>query len=224
MLGRTDVGPSFGSCVEASARLRSDSVMRLLRRPIDRLRGVTDPAQLVRMGMQLGDGAFIAHSVYIDRGHPWLISIGDDSVIAQRVMIFTHDAAMTLQIGYAMIASVSIGARVYVGAGAIILPGTNVGDDCVIGAGAVVKGTFPPRSVITGSPARVVSDVDSLAKTHLAGVEVGPCWPAEGWNSYSGITPERRRTQQEALAGGVRGYMAERAEKKAVRRASNPSA
>jgi maltose O-acetyltransferase len=175
-----------------------------------RLRGVNDPLRLVRAGLQLGKGVFLADGVFIDSGHPWLISIGDDSVIAPRVMIFTHDAAMRIQTGYTMIAPVSIGTRVYVGAGAIILPDTMVGDDCVIGAGAVVKGTFPPRSVIAGSPARVVDDVDSLAGRHLAAVNDGPCWPVIGWNSYTGISQERRQAQREALGIGVRGYMVAR--------------
>jgi len=184
------------------------AVRRFLRRPILRLRGVDDPARLVRLGMKRGRGVFISDSAYIDSGHPWLLSIGEDSVIAQRVMIFTHDAAMRIHTGYTMVAHVSIGARVYVGAGAIILPGTTIGDECVVGAGAVVKGTFAPRSVITGNPARVVADVGSLAERHLAAVETSPCWPAYGWNSYTGISRERRRIQQEALEGGARGYIA----------------
>lgn len=193
-----------------SRRLFVASTRRRLRRPIQRLRGATDPARLVRSGLQLGKGVFLADSVYIDAGHPWLISIGHDSVIAPGVMIFTHDAAMRIQTGYTMIAPVSIGARVYVGAGAIILPDTTVGEDCVIGAGAVVKGTFPPRSVIAGSPARVIEDVDDLAERHLAAVNDGPCWPVIGWNSYTGITPERQQVQRDLLRAGGRGYMVAR--------------
>lgn len=186
------------------------SVRRWVRRPLLRLRGVMHPARLVRLGLRLGNAVFIADTVYIDAGHPWLITIGDDSVIAQRAMIFTHDAAMRIQTGYTLIAPVSIGARVYVGAGAIILPDTTVGEDCVIGAGAVVKGAFPPRSVIVGNPARVVDDVGSLAERHRAAADSAPHWPAYGWNSYSGISRKNRLLQQEALAGGGRGYMGAR--------------
>jgi maltose O-acetyltransferase len=192
----------------------------MVRRPIRRLRGVQDAARLVRAGLKLGNNVFIADSVYIDTGHPWLITIGDDSVIAPRAMIFSHDAAMRIQTGYAMIAPVSIGARVYVGAGAIILPDTTVGEDCVIGAGAVVKGTFPPRSVIAGSPARVIDDVDSMAERHLAAIQASPSWPAEGWNNYSGITRDRQLVQQEALRRGARGYLAARVVKKHARNGS----
>jgi len=51
---------------------------------------------------------------------------------------------------------VLIGDDVFVGMHALILKGTELGDGCVVGAGAVVAGKFPPRSVIVGNPARVV--------------------------------------------------------------------
>ncbi|PSU68069.1 lipopolysaccharide biosynthesis protein [Photobacterium phosphoreum] len=44
----------------------------------------------------------------------------------------------------------------FIGYGAVILPGTKIGNNCVIGANAVVKGTFPDNSVIAGVPAKVI--------------------------------------------------------------------
>lgn len=55
--------------------------------------------------------------------------------------------------------SVTIGSNVFIGTGAIILKGTTIGDHSVVGAGAVVKGVFPARSVIAGNPARVIGSV-----------------------------------------------------------------
>lgn len=49
---------------------------------------------------------------------------------------------------------------VFIGTQAIILKGTHLGAGCVVGAGAVVSGTFPPRSVIVGSPAVVVKQLE----------------------------------------------------------------
>jgi acetyltransferase-like isoleucine patch superfamily enzyme len=51
---------------------------------------------------------------------------------------------------------IHIGNDVFVGMHVLILKGTELGDGCVVGAGAVVAGKFPPRSVIVGNPARVV--------------------------------------------------------------------
>lgn len=51
---------------------------------------------------------------------------------------------------------VVIGDDVWIGMGAIILPGTQLGAGCVVSAGAVVSGIFPPHTVLAGNPARAV--------------------------------------------------------------------
>ncbi|GAA6006282.1 hypothetical protein JCM10207_000588 [Rhodosporidiobolus poonsookiae] len=56
---------------------------------------------------------------------------------------------------------VVFGSDIWVGGGAVILPGTVIGNGCTIAAGAVVKGTFPPNSVIGGVPARVLKTLDA---------------------------------------------------------------
>jgi len=49
------------------------------------------------------------------------------------------------------------GARV--GGGAVLCPGIEVGEEAVVGAGAVVVTDVPPRVVVVGNPARVLRDV-----------------------------------------------------------------
>ncbi|MER6576245.1 acyltransferase [Nonomuraea sp. NPDC001023] len=51
---------------------------------------------------------------------------------------------------------VSIGAGSWLGTGAIILPGTVLGRQCVVAGGAVVRGEFPDHSVVAGVPAKRV--------------------------------------------------------------------
>lgn len=52
-------------------------------------------------------------------------------------------------------AAINIGSRVWIGAGAIILPGVTIGDDSVVAAGAVVKNSFESGVLIAGVPAVV---------------------------------------------------------------------
>jgi serine O-acetyltransferase len=81
------------------------------------------------------------------------VTIGDDCRIFHHVTIA----------GESVIGAeyrVRIGDRVTIGVNAVILPRSNssltIGDDAIIGAGAVVIGDVPPRAIVAGVPARIV--------------------------------------------------------------------
>jgi carbonic anhydrase/acetyltransferase-like protein (isoleucine patch superfamily) len=63
----------------------------------------------------------------------------------------------------------TIGDRVLVGMGAIVLNRAVIGDDCLIGAGALVTEgkVFPPGSLIVGSPAKAVRELDDATRAGL---------------------------------------------------------
>ena len=183
-------------------------VERLQRRALRRLRGELDVDRLVAQGLQIGRGTFVARDAYLDPGHPWLITIGEDSGLSPRTIVMVHDASMKRHTDHTLIARVVIGDRVFVGAGAIILPGTRIGDDSVVAAGAVVRGDIPPWSMVMGNPGKVVSDVQSIAAWHRAAAAQGHVWPHEGWTIGRGITDARKKAQREALADGMPGYLA----------------
>lgn len=65
----------------------------------------------------------------------------------------------------------TIGNRVYVAPNAIIIGKVRVGDDVVVGAGAVVVRSVPDRAVVVGNPARVVSLKGSFDFVHYDGME-----------------------------------------------------
>lgn len=56
---------------------------------------------------------------------------------------------------------VKIGAYVWVGSRAVILPGAQLGDGCIVQAGAVVAGSFPPNAIVGGNPATVIGHRDA---------------------------------------------------------------
>lgn len=111
--------------------------------------------------LQIGDDFFIGTHCYIN-GCAGL-TIGDRVTIAHGVMIFTDSGPNTspwLQKHYPITADpISIGSDVWIGAGAMILPGVTIGDKCVIGAGSVVREDVAGGTVVAGNPARAIKDL-----------------------------------------------------------------
>jgi acetyltransferase-like isoleucine patch superfamily enzyme len=85
------------------------------------------------------------------------VVIGDDCLIGHNVVIATlnHDLAPSRRADMHP-APVVIGRNVWIGSNATILPGVTIGDDAVVAAAAVVTKDVPEKSVVVGSPARVV--------------------------------------------------------------------
>lgn len=89
------------------------------------------------------------------------IEIGDDVTIAPNVYITDHnhayaDVDQPIGTQYPTHDPVRIGSGTWIAAGATVLPGTSIGRNVVVGAGAVVRGTVEDHSVVAGNPARVV--------------------------------------------------------------------
>jgi len=57
---------------------------------------------------------------------------------------------------------IEIGNDVFIGARAVILKGSKIGDGSVIGAGSVVTSSIPPNSIFAGNPARLVGSIENL--------------------------------------------------------------
>ena len=109
----------------------------------------------------LGDRVHIGAHCYIWAGPgKGRIVMGDDCLLGPNVMMtaanyrFRDGHPVTEQ---AMTeADIILGRDVWLATSVVVLPGTRLGDGCVVGAGAVVRGEFPPMSIIAGNPGKIV--------------------------------------------------------------------
>lgn len=92
------------------------------------------------------------------------IEIGDYSFVAHDVVIADSFAAIPpdqreAHTGSRRGPTISIAENCWIGARAVILGGARLGENSVVGAGAVVNFEVPPNSIVAGNPARVVGKV-----------------------------------------------------------------
>jgi maltose O-acetyltransferase len=166
-----------------------------------RLRGYASPAWLVRHGLRLGRDVYLG-AVHFDYGFLGLISIGDEAVLTDGVRIVAHDASIKHWMGYSRVGRVDIGRRVYVGVGAILLPGVRIGDDAIVGAGSVVTRDVPPRTVVAGNPADAIATLEEFIARQRGRLEGRPRYPREGFVGPEAVPAENIERMRRELADG----------------------
>lgn len=90
------------------------------------------------------------------------VEIGDDVYIGSDVKFYTtiHPIDPEERATHkATVRPIRIGAKVWIGGGAVILPGVEIGEGTTIGAGSVVTRSIPPRCVAVGNPCRVTREL-----------------------------------------------------------------
>ena len=127
------------------------------------------------IGSKVGKNTFLARTIKYD--FPWRLSIGNKSVISANVYLdcrggsisigdcsdisidckiftLTHDIhSSSLEIKGS---DVTIGERVWICTGAVLLPGSSISDGCVVGANSVFSGASDPNSLYLGIMAKHV--------------------------------------------------------------------
>lgn len=136
-----DLSPSTKLTIEADGKMR-------LERAIHTRRNVVIAA-MNGGNITIGEKCFFNNGCMIvskDR-----ITIGERTSFGPNVVVYDHDHS-TNRLEEAddcyKTSPVEIGKRVWIGANTVILRGTRIGDNCVIGAGSVIKGVYEPNTIV----------------------------------------------------------------------------
>jgi acetyltransferase-like isoleucine patch superfamily enzyme len=142
--------------------------------------------------VRIGNDCLLQDGIYMRAGTEGRITIGDRAALNSFCRLFGH-GTITIgedtQIGPCSLVTttehnyhddlaahfkpVVIGKGVWIGANVTVLPGVEIGDFAVIGAGSVVMKNIPPRCVALGFPARVVKRLDGSSDlVHREKIEV----------------------------------------------------
>lgn len=103
-------------------------------------------------GMNIDKSARISYGAKLDKTNPQGVYIGEESYIASGAIVFTHDFSRGIH------KDTFIGKRCFIGANAIIMCGVTIGDEVVVGSGAVVTKDVPSNCIVAGNPAKIIKE------------------------------------------------------------------
>ena len=154
--------------------------MSFINAVIERLCYRIDPVAYSRKrGAKIGEQCEL-RGRYPFGSEPYLVSIGNHVRINSGVEFVTHDGSTWVLRGLAgtsttfpkelakadIFGKIVIGNNVQINTNAMILPGVTIGDNCIIGAGAIVTKDIPSGCVAAGIPARVIETVEEYYEKH----------------------------------------------------------
>lgn len=177
-------------------------IKRILRRLIYREKSSGEKyiAYCKRGGATIGNNVTVysAKNTTIDETSLQHIFIGDNTQITAGVIILAHDYS------YSVLGNIYgelprqqkdtiIGKNVFIGMNSIILMGSNIGDNVIIGAGSVVSGHIPSNTVCAGNPAKIICSLDQfLVKGRTRFEESARCY-------YAGIKRKKQDVTEEDM-------------------------
>ena len=122
----------------------------------------------------------IEGSVVLDKLFPEGIHIGENTLVAGGVKILSHDHCKRVGNNQPFLTHTYIGKNCFIAVNAIILPGVKIGDEVIVGAGAVVTKDVPSKTVVAGNPAKIIRK--NIKMNNFAALEN---WTEnKGWINY----------------------------------------
>ena len=125
-------------------------------------------AQARHIGVKIGEHCLIDTRRW--SSEPYLITIGDNVQITNRVAFDTHGGGNCIRKScpnFYVFGKIIVKDWGYVGAGTQIMPGVTIGEGALVAAGSIVTKSVPPYTVVGGNPARVICTVEEYKKKNI---------------------------------------------------------
>ena len=119
-------------------------------------------------GVSIGARTFLNYDCLMLDVAP--VTVGADCQVASRVQFITATHPIdphVRRIGWETAKPITVGDNVWLSSGVILCPGVTIGDDTVVGAGAVVTRDLPAGVVAMGVPARAVREISEADRVEL---------------------------------------------------------
>lgn len=111
---------------------------------------------------------------------PFLIEIGDETTFSNNVRFVNHDGGQNALHFFEKYQDVRtfgrirIGKRCLIGADTIIMPGVEIQDNCILGAGSILTTSMPAGTVYAGVPAKYICTIEEYGDKLLANNVIYP--------------------------------------------------
>jgi acetyltransferase-like isoleucine patch superfamily enzyme len=103
--------------------------------------------------MDIGQNVRISRRAVLDYSvNPQGMHIGDNTLIAGKVIVMSHDLLRNMKV------DTYIGKNCFIGNASVILPGVRIGNNVAVGAGSIVTKDIPDGCMVVGNPARIVRE------------------------------------------------------------------
>lgn len=112
-------------------------------------------------GYDVHPGVIFERHLHMDRLYPQGIHIKENCLIASGVTILSHDHCKRVN-NQPLLVDTYIGRNCFIAVGATILPGVKIGDEVIVGAGAVVTKDVPSNCIVAGNPAKIIREKISM--------------------------------------------------------------
>ncbi|MCP1450457.1 acyltransferase [Priestia megaterium] len=129
-----------------------------------------------KQGVNIDKPSYIDYTTWFDCVNYSKIHIGNGVVISRECVLLVHDYSTNNALlaiekktspPYCTIREISIGENTFIGIRSVILPGTKIGSNCIVGAGSVVKGRVEDYSIVAGNPAVKIGDTREFARKKI---------------------------------------------------------